>query len=66
MTDRDFADVLRLKALQLLEDAVRKLQLHWNNETGSMAAHVAKDNVLQLRLLARHLEALANVAETIR
>lgn len=65
MTDRDFAEVLRGKALQLLKKSAARLELHPENTTGSMAAHVAKDEIIRLRHLADHLNALAAVAETI-
>lgn len=66
MTDREFADVLRVKALELLTKHSKRLALHAENSAGSMAAHVARDEVIRLRQLADHLNALAAVAETIR
>lgn len=66
MTDREFADALRIRALRLLEDAARKLRPHHENKSGQFAPHVALDEVWKLRILCRQIEALAEVAGSIK
>lgn len=66
MTDREFCDALRVKALQLVEDAARRLRLNSENTRGSMAAHVALEEVYRLKALCRQLDALADVAGTLK
>lgn len=64
MRDREFFEVLRQRALDLTENARRSLTMHPKAEAGeTMAPHVAKERVMNLRKLARQFDALANVAE---
>lgn len=62
MTEREFADSLRLKALDVLETTARKVRGVHQTEDGAMAPHVALDTVRQLKATAQKLDALAQVA----
>ena len=66
MSDGGFPDALRLETLKLLKDAARKLELHPQNQFGHMSPHVALDEVHKLKRLARQIDALAEVAGSLK
>lgn len=65
MTDREFADVLRVRALQLMEEGVRTLRLRPDTTVDTMAAHVAHDALRRLKPRLAKLQALIDAAEAI-
>jgi hypothetical protein len=58
MTDREFYDLLRQRALRHAQDACKMLTP--DTTDGTVAPCVAKERILKLRRLARQIEALAD------
>jgi hypothetical protein len=63
MGEREYCDILRLRAIAVLENAIRTLSLHPENTTGSMAPHVAIESLARAAAVTRDLQALADAAK---
>lgn len=64
MTDRDFYDVLVVRAREIVRKVSSTLAEPISSD-GKAAPHVAKERLRNLRSLAKQLEALANTAEVL-
>lgn len=58
MTDAEFCEELRQRALRVLDKARGKLLLHPENAQGRMAPHVALANIREAARICQSLEAL--------
>lgn len=65
MTDREFCDVLRIRAQTICRDASRSLDASQTSD-GMMAPHVALERITKLHQVARQLKAMADLAETFQ
>ena len=64
MGDRDFYDALRIKAHSLALKAARQLDADGTSD-GKMAPHVARDEIMKLRRLAKQMNAMADLVEAL-
>lgn len=63
MTDAEFCEVLRQRALKVLDRARAELALHPENTQGRMAPHVAVDAIRKASRICRTLDALAEASQ---